>query len=149
MNAAAAQVQMMKAVGMFSRKSGIANAQANEVAYLAWQRRQPKIECKQRLFVDTASDVYVDFMQKVPITADADLLRAEAVIKEEILGQIGVDGLSDEASGSEEVQDAPSEPARRYPKRNSGRALFREASNPDSTVQLGNSSTFALLFGKT
>lgn len=134
------KVAQMKAEGYYTRCSGIANAQAQEVAYLCWLGRQPTLRTKTRQFVDPGTDVYIDFISKVPVTAERDLLKVDVATKENVMPSLV--GESEPANEDDDASDGDADGdveqgKRNYPKRYSGRALFRTASNPDNTVFLG------------
>lgn len=74
----------MRSEGHYTKRSGIANAGASEVAYLCWLGRQPSLSTKSRMHVDPGTDVYVDFMSKVPLQPDRDLLKVDLATKEKI-----------------------------------------------------------------
>lgn len=130
----------MRSEGHYTKRSGIANAGASEVAYLCWLGRQPSLSTKSRMHVDPGTDVYVDFMSKVPLQPDRDLLKVDLATKEKIFPGDGehLPEPTDAESEESDEEDGTEQAKRNYPKRNSGRALFRAASNPENTVCLGH-----------
>ena len=97
--------------------------------------RQPQLRTKSRQYVDAGSDVYVDFMGKVPILPERDHLKVDLATKDEILPTlIAEDAGGDEGDMEDGDGDDADQPKRSYSKRFSGRALFRTVSNPENTV---------------
>ena len=128
----------MQSLGYWNKQVGIANSSSQEVLYLCWQGRIPKTQAKSREHVDIGSGIYIDFMKNVPLLSDHDILKVDQQTKESVMPLLGVDG-ADAAEDEDESEEGDTQASskRKYPKRFSGRALFRTASNPEATVLPG------------
>ncbi len=97
-----------------------------------------------RSLVDPGSAVYVDYMKNVPVCGERDTLTApgdkhSAIYPSSDVGK-DINEVVDEQDDSDSEDDNEDMPKKRnYPKRGSGRALFRQPSTTDSTL-LGHNS---------
>jgi hypothetical protein len=78
--------------------------------------------------LDKGTPTYIDFMFKVPVAKFNDLMRVSRSVKDatQSWSVCAADTMGEEesaGSGGEEIK----EPKRKYAKRRSGRALFRQA----------------------
>ena len=96
-----------------------------------------------RSLVDPGSAVYVDYMKNVPVCGERDTLTAPgdkhaAIYPSSDVGK-DINEVEHDESDSEDDCNEETPKKRNYPKRGTGRALFRQPSTTDSTL-LGRNS---------
>lgn len=129
----------MKNAGYYKRARGLANAGAAEMLFLAWKGSLPRDLAKTRLHVDKGSATYVNYLTKVPVCSPGELALVSRDVKEATMAwsvaaapkEGGHDVSSESGSGEDHAVVEPETIRRKYAKRNSGRALLRQASKDE------------------
>ena len=93
-------------------------------------------DCPSRLHVDAGSPVYVDVMKNTPVCSDHELLMVDMEKSQEIFpytdGTAPCDaGVGEDVSSGDETRADDAAPKRKYSKRGTGRALFRQTTTSD------------------
>ena len=113
------------------RERGVANAGMTETLFCCWKGRVPRCFPSNRTHVDPGSPLYYEVVNRVPVASEAELLWGSPQARDELLAVMGTDPAE---TGAEEPGEGPpstdekepeSHAKRKYPKRYTGRALYR------------------------